>query len=132
MKSGDVFTWKRTFTEKDIYEFALVSGDKGRHHMERDEQGRLMVQGLLTASIATKIGGDLNYIARNMEYEFIRPVFANDTVSCELTIISVEKKRDYDMVAMKVVYFKQNGEIVLRGSSQGIIRTEINEEEDFE
>ncbi len=33
-----------------------------------------MVHGLMTASIGTKIGGDLNYIAREMVSEFLRPV----------------------------------------------------------
>jgi hypothetical protein len=32
----------------------------------RDEKGRLMVHGLMTASIGTKKEGDLNYIAREM------------------------------------------------------------------
>ena len=48
--------------------------DKGRHHMEYDENGRLMVHGLLTASIGTKVGEELHYIARELVSEFIRPV----------------------------------------------------------
>jgi len=80
MKVGDVTVWERTFTIDDVRLFGQVSGDQGIHHVELDEQGRLMVQGLLTATLPTKIGGDLNYIAREMVFEFLRPVFTCDTI----------------------------------------------------
>jgi acyl dehydratase len=122
LKAGDVFTWERTFTEEETLLFAQLSGDKGRHHMERDEKGRLMVHGLLTASVGTKIGGDLNYIAREMVSEFLRPVFTGDTITCELTISEVTQEEGYKKVAMKSVYRNQQGKEVLVGSSHGIIR----------
>jgi 3-hydroxybutyryl-CoA dehydratase len=122
VKPGDVFTWQRTFTEEEILQFAQLSGDKGRHHMERDEKGRLMVHGLFTASIGTKIGGDLNYIAREMNFEFIRPVFTGDTITCELTITDVTPMDGYKRVAMKTVYRNQHGKEVLIGTSKGIIK----------
>lgn len=31
-------------------QFAEMTGDRGKHHIERDEKGRLMVHGLMTAS----------------------------------------------------------------------------------
>jgi 3-hydroxybutyryl-CoA dehydratase len=122
IKVGDVFTWERTFTEEETFQFAQLSGDKGRHHMERDEKGRFMVHGLFTASIGTKIGGDLNYIAREMNFEYIRPVFTGDTITCELTITEVTPMEGYKKVAMEIVYRNQNGKEVLIGTSRGIIR----------
>jgi 3-hydroxybutyryl-CoA dehydratase len=122
LKPGDVFTWQRTFTEEEILQFTQLSGDKGRHHMERDEKGRLMVHGLFTASIGTKIGGDLNYIAREMNFEFIRPVFTGDTITCELTITDITPMDGYKRVAMKTVYRNQHGKEVLIGTSKGIIK----------
>jgi 3-hydroxybutyryl-CoA dehydratase len=122
LKPGDVFTWKRTFTEEEILQFAQLSGDQGRHHIQRNEKGRLMVHGLLTASIGTKIGGDLNYIAREIHCEFLRPVFTGDTITCELTITEVIPMEGYKKVAMKTVYRNQDGKEVLIGTSRGIIR----------
>jgi 3-hydroxybutyryl-CoA dehydratase len=122
LKVGDVFTWQRTFTEEETLQFAELSGDKGRHHMERDDQGRLMVHGLLTATIGTKIGGDLNYIAREMVCEFIRPVFTGDTITCELTVTEVEQLEGFKKVSVKSVYRNQHGKEVLIGTSKGIIR----------
>jgi 3-hydroxybutyryl-CoA dehydratase len=125
LKPGDVFTWQHTFTEEEILQFAQLSGDKGRHHMERDEKGRLMVHGLFTASIGTKIGGDLNYIAREMNFEFIRPVFTGDTITCELTITDITPMDGYKRVAMKTVYRNQHGKEVLIGTSKGIIKDDV-------
>jgi 3-hydroxybutyryl-CoA dehydratase len=122
LKVGDVFTWQKTFTEEETLQFAELSGDKGRHHMERDDQGRLMVHGLLTATIGTKIGGDLNYIAREMVCEFIRPVFTGDTITCELTVTEVEQLEGFKKVSVKSVYRNQHGKEVLIGTSKGIIR----------
>ncbi len=122
IKVGDVFTWERTFTEEETLQFAELSGDKGRHHMERDDKGRLMVHGLFTASIGTKVGGDLNYIAREMVSEFLRPVFTGDTITCELTVTEVEQQEGFKKIALKSVYRNQHGKVVLIGSSRGIIR----------
>lgn len=121
-QAGDVFTWQRTFSEEDVLQFGHFSGDQGRHHTEPDEKGRLMVQGLLTATIATKIGGDFHYIAREMTFEFIRPVFSGDTITCELTLTKVEQKEGYKKVALQSVYRNQHGQDVMTGTSYGIIR----------
>ncbi|MDN9012352.1 MaoC/PaaZ C-terminal domain-containing protein [Brevibacillus laterosporus] len=124
MKPGDILTWTRTFTEEETLHFAEITGDKGRHHMERDEQGRLMVHGLLTASIGTKIGGDLHYIARKFNHEFLRPVFTGDTITCEVTIKEVTPMEGFDKVALSFAYYNQAGKEVLIGTSHGIIRKE--------
>lgn len=125
IKAGDVFTWERTFTEEETLQFANLSGDQGKHHVERDDKGRLMIHGLFTASIGTKIGGDLNYIAREMVSEFVRPVFTGDTITCEVTLISVEQMEGIKKVALKSVYRNQHGKEVLIGTSHGIIRDEL-------
>ncbi|TYR81447.1 enoyl-CoA hydratase [Priestia megaterium] len=122
LKAGDVLTWSKTFNEEEVLQFAELTGDKGRHHMERDEDGRLMVHGLLTASIGTKIGGGLNYIARELVSEFVRPVFTGDTITCELTLTKVEQMEVVKKVEIRSVYRNQKGKEVLAGTSHGIIR----------
>ena len=42
--------FERTFTKEDVEVFTKVSGDKGDHHANPDELGRVMVQGMLTAT----------------------------------------------------------------------------------
>ncbi|CAM2882452.1 MaoC/PaaZ C-terminal domain-containing protein [Paenibacillus sediminis] len=122
LKAGDTFVWERTFTEEEVLKFAQLTGDQGRHHMEHDDKGRLMVHGLLTASIGTKMGGDFNYIAREIVSEFLRPVFTGDTITCELTLTEIEEIEGFKKVAIKSIYRNQHGKEVLIGTSHGIIR----------
>ncbi len=122
MKVGDVTVWERTFTVEDVRLFGQVSGDQGIHHVETDEQGRLMVQGLLTATLPTKIGGDLNYIAREMVFEFLRPVFTGEIIRCETTITHLEQVDGRTNMAAKWVCRNEHGKEVLAGHTHGIIR----------
>jgi acyl dehydratase len=122
MKVGDTATWERTFTEEDIRLFNKISGDEGIHHVRPDEQGRLMVHGLLTATVPTKIGGDMNFIAREMKFQFHRPVFAGDTVTCVGTVVEFEPSEQYTTVRTDFVCLNQNDKEVMSGYAQGIIK----------
>jgi acyl dehydratase len=122
MKVGDIVSWQRTFSADDVRLFNTISGDEGAHHVTPDEQGRLMVHGLLTATLPTKVGGDMNFIAREMKFQFHRPVFAGDTVSCEVTIVALEPADKYTNVRSEFVCRNQNGKEVMSGYALGIVR----------
>lgn len=122
MLIGEVISWQRTFTEEDIRLFAKLSGDEGEHHLVPDEQGRLMAHGLLTATLPTKIGGDLNFIAREMTFRFHRPVFAGDTIFCEVELVEVEPDEQFVRVASKWVCRNQHAKEVMTGEARGVIR----------
>lgn len=122
MKVGDVVTWERSFTEDDVREFSVFSGDEGTHHLQPDEKGRLMVHGLLTATLPTKIGGDINFIAREMTFRFHRPVFSGDTVRCEVTILELNDTAEYRQLKSSWICRNQHGKEVMSGEAQGVIR----------
>ena len=122
MKVGDVVTWERSFTEDDVRQFSLFSGDEGTHHLQPDEKGRLMVHGLLTATLPTKIGGDINFIAREMTFRFHRPVFSGDTVRCEVTIIELRDTAEYRQLRSSWICRNQHGKEVMSGEAQGVVR----------
>jgi acyl dehydratase len=122
MQIGDVVSWKRTFTEEEIRAFARFSGDEGAHHLVPDEHGRLMAHGLLTATLPTKIGGDMNFIARQMTFEFHRPVFAADTITCEVTLTELAPDDRYTRVTAQFVCRNQNGKEVMTGQTHGVVR----------
>lgn len=88
LRVGAVSRWTRTITEDDIRRFGEISGDKGRHHMEKDSRGRLLAHGLLTATLPTKLGGDLQFIAGTMTFEFLKPVYSGDALTCTGTVAS--------------------------------------------
>jgi len=122
LEVGQRATYQRTFTSEDVKAFADLSGDKGIHHIEPDSKGRIMVQGLLTATIPTKLGGDLNYIARRVVIDFVRPVFAGDTITCESTVERVESVEGRLNVSLSFLCRNQHGKEVLQGSTEGVIR----------
>ncbi len=122
MKVGDVVTWERSFTEDDVREFSVFSGDEGTHHLQPDEKGRLMVHGLLTATLPTKIGGDINFIAREMTFRFHRPVFSGDTVRCEVTILELNDTAEYRQLKSSWICRNQHGKEVMSGEARGVVR----------
>lgn len=122
MQIGDVISWQRTFTEEDIRLFARFSGDEGEHHLVPDEHGRLMAHGLLTATLPTKIGGDLDFIAREMTFQFQRPVFSGDTINCEVTLMDLEPGEEFTRVVSRWVCRNQQGKDVMTGEARGVIR----------
>jgi len=123
MKTGDTLTWTRTFTEEEIRLFARLSGDEGEHHLVPDEHGRLMAHGLLTATLPTKIGGDLNFIAREITFQFLRPVFAGDTIECEVTLVDLQPAEQLTKMYSKWVCRNQHGKEVMTGEARGVVRT---------
>jgi 3-hydroxybutyryl-CoA dehydratase len=122
LKVGDMITFERTFTREDVEVFTKISGDEGAHHVTPDEQGRFVVQGLLTATLPTKVGGDYNVLARTMNFEFLRPVFSGDTIICEVTIEKFERQ-DNNRISISASFLcsNQNEKQVLRGSFAGVI-----------
>ena len=122
MKAGDVVAWERTFTEEDVRVFAKFTGDEGVHHLEPDAMGRLMVHGLLTATLPTKVGGDINFIAREMVFRFHRPVFSGDTVRCEVTIDELTETAEYTQLKSSWVCRNQHGKEVMSGEAKGIVK----------
>ncbi|MBI4063278.1 MAG: hypothetical protein HY401_03135 [Elusimicrobia bacterium] len=121
IKPGLKLSWSRLVSEEDIARFAEISGDRGSHHVEKDASGRLLAQGLLTATLPTKLGGDANFIARDMHFEFLRPVYSGDALTCVGTVESVEPEQKRLKVVFSFEITNQNGKIVLRGASSGVI-----------
>jgi len=124
LKVGDIITFERTFTVRDVELFIEISGDEGIHHLTPDEQGRLVVQGLLTATLPTKVGGDNNVLARTMNFEFLRPVFTGDTIICEVKIEKHERqenKNNRTAITASFVCENQDKKEVLKGDFSGVI-----------
>lgn len=121
LKAGLELTWKRHITEADIEGFAALSGDRGAHHLQRDGQGRLMAHGLLTATLPTKLGGDLDFMARTMRFDFQRPVYSGDILTCKGTVASVVRQTRRLKVRFLFEIVNQRAEVVLKGESQGQI-----------
>jgi len=97
---GQTFTYRRTFSEGDVALFCGVTGDFNPYHQDElfageSWFGRRIVPGLLTASMVTHIGGMLGFLAADMTFEYIAPVYIGDTISCIVTVTEkvAEKRR---------------------------------------
>ena len=121
LKAGAYFTYAHCITAKAIRAFAKLSGDRGSHHVEPDEQGRLMAHGLLTATLPTKLGGDLDFIGQLMIFKFVRPVYAGDTLTCSGVVDCVEPTPKFIRAKFSFSIVNQRGKLVLKGSSSGVI-----------
>jgi acyl dehydratase len=118
---GEERSWERVFSEDDVREFARLSGDQGRQHRERDEKGRLMAHGLLTLSLATKLGGDMNFVIREAHVEFLRPVWVGDRIRCTVRFEVVEPAADRTRLECAIVCVNQHEKEVLRGRAIGFV-----------
>ena len=121
MKPGDVLTFSRCFTVEDVQLFTQLSSDEGDHHLTPDSDGRLLIHGLLTASLPTRIGGLLNFWARDVNYRFLLPVFTGDTITCSVEITSLESHERGTALTADYRCDNQHGDCVMDGCTKGIV-----------
>jgi acyl dehydratase len=81
----------------------------------------------LTATLPAEIG-DFEVLARTIEFEFLRPVYAGDAVRCEWTTERVDERPDrYDLAAAidcRCTASAREGAVegrVLRGRVEGLV-----------
>jgi 3-hydroxybutyryl-CoA dehydratase len=116
-----VLAYERVFDVDDVRAFSEVSGDRGVHHVELDQEGRLLVQGLLTATIPTKLGGDIDYLAQEMTFRFHRPVFSGDRIRCECVADVVDDRGDRTYLEFGIRCTNEDGKVVLTGATKGVV-----------
>ncbi len=121
MRIGQTWEARRTFTREGVQRFAEAVGDFGEHHVNPDAEGRVVVHGLYTASLATEIGGSINYVSRDMHFDFLAPVFSGDTIVCEATLEDVDERDNRWRCSIRFTFTNQAGETVATGSSRGVV-----------
>ena len=121
IKPGDVFALERTFTEGDVRTFTTVSGDSGAHHVAADARGRLMLQGLLTATLVTQFGGSIDFLASEMTFRFHRPVYVGDTIRCEGRCDAAAAEEGRTAYTFSFELKNQVGKLVLSGDCRGVV-----------
>lgn len=122
MEVGQTFTFRRTFTEGDVAMFCGVTGDYNPYHIDQTfiEESwfkRLIIPGLLTASMITHIGGMIGFLATEMNFQFPQAVYVNDTITCTVTI--TEKDEARRMVRASATLVNQQGVEVVQAQFSG-------------
>ena len=65
----------------------------------------------------THVGGMLGFLAREMTFEFLAPVYIGDTITC--TVIMTEKDEAQRVIRGTASYVNQDGVEVLRARFAG-------------
>ena len=123
LAAGDTFVVTRQFTEDDMLAFADVTRDYNPIHFDKrfadvkNFNGRIC-HGLLVGSILTEIGGQMGWLASEMNFRFKRPVYLGDTVECTFTISEIDQR---NRARAEVVYRNQDGIVVLEADLSGIL-----------
>jgi 3-hydroxybutyryl-CoA dehydratase len=119
---GQTFIYRRTFTEGDVALFCGVTGDFNPYHMDetlasQSWYGRRIIPGLLTGSMITHIGGMLGFLATDMTFQYLGPVYVQDTITCTITFS--EKDESKRRLRATASYVNQDGVEVLRANFAG-------------
>lgn len=122
MYVGQTFTFRRTFTDGDVALFCGVTGDYNPYHQDdsfarESPYGRLTIPGLLTGSMLTHIGGMLGFLATEMSFEYLAPVYVGDTITCTVTV--TEKDEEKRRVNATAGFVNKDGAEVLRARFSG-------------
>jgi 3-hydroxybutyryl-CoA dehydratase len=122
LEVGRPFTFRRTFTEGDVALFCGVTGDYNPYHIDatfagESWYGRRIIPGLLTASMCTHIGGMLGFLATEMVFQYLAPVYIGDTITC--TVIFSEKDEAKRQVTGVGSCVNQDGTEVLKAQFRG-------------
>jgi acyl dehydratase len=97
LQVGDAFTTTRTFTEDEVASFATLSRDYNPVHFDaRFSEARRfsapICHGLLSASLATEVGGQIGWLASFMNFHFKGPVYVGETITCHWVITALDHK----------------------------------------
>ena len=118
---GDTFITSRTFTEKEVMDFAKISRDYNPVHFDERFAKAMkfngkICHGLLFGSMLTEIGGQLGWLATEMDFKFQKAVYFGDTITLELTVIDIDEN---GLATSKAVFTNQDGAVVLEALVKG-------------
>jgi 3-hydroxybutyryl-CoA dehydratase len=121
---GMTYSIQKTVSERDIEDFARVSGDYNPLHMDEDyakltQFGGRVAHGALTASyISAILGNNLpgpGSIFTDLSLSFKRPVRIGDTVVSTAEVIEMTEKTNRVTLAFKC---EVDGKTVVRGEAK--------------
>ena len=117
LEVGTKAAYSRTFTEADVALFIGVNWDINPLHTDDEYVSatpfkQRILPGLLTASMLTHIGGLWAFVAKEMELEFVAPIFIGDTITAHAEIIEMDQEKAWILLGCHCT--NQQGVEVLR------------------
>jgi len=123
LQVGDTFRTSRTFTEDDVILFARISRDYNPVHFDArfakaKNFSAPICHGLLVASLATELGGQIGWLASAMNFRFKGPVYAGETITCTWVMTAIEQN---GRAKASVTITKEDGATVIEAEISGIV-----------
>lgn len=130
LEAGDTCTWSRTITPEDVAAFGDLTRDYNPvHYDQRFAQAKgyraPISHGLLVGGMLCEIGGQWGWLATQMHFRFLRPVYSGDTVTATLTIVELDEAGHG---RAEVDYINQDGEQVVSAWFSGRLPLEPEKE----
>jgi acyl dehydratase len=106
-----------------MVDFAAITKDFNPVHFDRRFSNAKnfndrICHGLLVGSILTQIGGQIGWLASEMDFKFKKPVYFGDTIECHFTITDLNGD---NRARAKALFINQKDEIVLEAYLSGIL-----------
>lgn len=94
LKQGHSFTYSRRFNQQETELFGDMTRDYNPVHYDprwAEAKGfsGLICHGLLVSSMICEFGGQVGWLATGMRFNFLKPVYFGDTITCTVTITSI-------------------------------------------
>lgn len=121
---GKKYTYCKTFHEKDVLNFAKLSGDYNLIHLDECYANetifkKRIVHGFLSASlISTVIGTQfpgIGTIYCDQNLKFLKPVYIGDTITA--IVMATKKDNEKRNIYLDTRCVNQNNELVIEGSA---------------
>ena len=109
-----------TLTEEKIRQYAFLSGDFNKIHLDLEEAARFgfkapIAHGMLTMGLALEVASSFTGQGMRVsayEMSFLKPVFQGETIQ----IVAEKVERDGETICLKVIGRNSDNEQVVRGA----------------
>ncbi|MFH8370375.1 hypothetical protein [Streptomyces sp. NPDC018031] len=112
LRPGALLSWSRRYTDEELAAFEALAG--------RVPSVAAHLPELLVVAPLTKLGGDVDYIARKMVWTHARPVGTAEELTAELRVLSVAEDTAFHRITFDA-RVRAGEEVVLSGQSKGVI-----------
>jgi 3-hydroxybutyryl-CoA dehydratase len=119
---GDKVSFTRTLTEADVALFIGTTWDVNPLHTDEvycsaTQFKHRIVPGLLTASLLTHLGGLWAFLATDMDFHFLAPVYVGDSITANAEVAEINSQTG--AVVLRCTCINQHGTQVMRADVHG-------------
>ena len=129
LRIGMTDSMTKSFTEKDVLQFAKISADMNPLHIDEEAAKNglfgkrvahgILVSGLISAVLGTKLPGE-GTIYLGQELRFRKPVFLDDVITAKVEVVELIEEKS--MAILNTTCINQNGETVITGKATVLVK----------